>query len=642
MGFKENHRRVFLYPAVKFWTFLLFVSFFTIPANAQDRYGMDFSIPWEWEDLTNTTIVNAREMAPVLEDLRLGMTIVDARILFKELSLLNNLDELKSLSAAALEDNNPNRSLWVEKLESEFSSYSSSDDVAGILDAAVKLMRLRNEMHKTLPRFEGRNYLPQPISSEYNSLTLNISYKSSDEVLTFYEINDATADNASEIINSHPYRVLFETRRTEDINSTQLKDDLWLTKSGNPVYAIYKWLNPMSFSGFGGVSLHTGNYESVLNTLKENEDNINRYAKERVGMYLPDNFPLYAEVFYMVGCGEQAWFNQNGAIGISLEYFGDEYSYIVSYLIHELYSLAEDNIQIPVYEFILNGQDLKFMKLIRDITRVGTANYVGPIGSQNRPSDLLEKDFKLFNSTYSSLYGRNNLVETDSLIKRGFQGVGPFYTMGTQMAYIIENTHGRKALIESIKMGPVYFFKNYIEAYKDAPDEIRKVFRFNDKIEDKIEMFVKIFDENIMEEALKMKSLTITPSTLAVEIDKYIKKFEQKNKPLVNLIAAQLYLEANEYSKAEEYFIKGLEKSSVSTSSEEIGKRFMDRKAYSQAINFFNLFVENSPQNPFAYEIRGECYFKAGDLDNARRDFEKALEIDPDLNVASLYLDRIN
>lgn len=638
MGLFSIRKRVLFNPFVFIYLFLLFLS---SSLYAQDKYGIDFSSTWEWEELTNTTIVNAREMAPVLEDLRSGMTIVDARVLFKELSSLNSLDDLRSLSSAALEDNSPSKSQWVDRLDSEFSSYSSSDDVAGILEAAVKLMRIRNEMYKTLPRFEGRDYLPQPINSEYSNLTLNISYKSPEEVLSFYSTNDATLDDAGEIISSHPYRVLFETRRTEDINSTQLKDDLWLTKSSNPVYAIYKWLNPMSFSGFGGVSLYTSNYQSVINTLRTNEDNINRYVKERVGMYLPDNFPLYAEVFFMVGSGQPAWFNQNGALGISLEYFGDEYAYIVSYLIHEFYSLAEDNIQIPVYEFLLNGQDLKFMKLIRDITRVGTANYVGPIGSQNRPSDLLEKDFKLFNSTYSSLYNRNNLVETDSLIKRGFQGVGPFYTMGTQMAYIIENTNGRKALIESIKMGPVFFFKNYIEAYKDSPDEIRKVFRFNDNIEDKVDHFVKVFDESIMSEALLMKNLITTPSILDEEIKKYIKKFENKNASLVNLIAAQLYLESGEYVKAEEFFMKGLGKSNISTSSEEIGKRFMDRKAYPQAINFFNRFVENSPQNPYAFEIRGECYYKAGDMDNAKKDFEKALEIEPDLNVARLYLERI-
>ena len=55
-------------------------------------------------------------------------------------------------------------------------------------------------------------------------------------------------------------------------------------------------------------------------------------------MYLPENFPLYAEAFFIVGSGEPAWFNENGALGISLEYFGDEYNYIVSYLIHEFYS----------------------------------------------------------------------------------------------------------------------------------------------------------------------------------------------------------------------------------------------------------------------------------------------------------------
>ena len=448
-------------------------------------------------------------------------------------------------------------------------------------------------------------------------------------------------EKADEIIRSHPYRMLFETRRTQDINSNELEKNLKVSKSSNPLYNIYKWLNPESFSGFGGISLYPDYYKKVLTTLQNNQDNINKYVQEKVGMYLPENFPLYAQAFFLVGSGEPAWFNENGALGISMEYFGDEYNYMVSYLIHEFYSLAEDNIQIPVYEFILNGQDLKFMKLLRNITRVGTSNYVGPIGSQNRPSELLEKDFKIFIKTFNSLYSRNNMEETDSLIKLGFQGVGPFYTMGTQMAYIIENTDGRKALIESIKMGPVYFFKNYIKAYDDYPDEIRNVFRFSDKIEEKIDKFSQIFTSDIMSDALELKNLTSTPNVLEEGIKKYIKKYSGKNSSLVNLIVAQLYLEAGDYGKSREYFIKGLGKTYVATSSEEIGKRFMNKKAYPEALDFFTMYVESAPTNPYAYEIRGECYYKSNEVDNARKDFEKALELEPGLSVSRLYLEKI-
>ena len=229
------------------------------------------------------------------------------------------------------------------------------------------------------------------------------------------------------------------------------------------------------------------------------------------------------------------------------------------------------------------------------------------------------------------MYSQSNTEKTDSLINLGFQGVGPFYTMGTQMAYIIENTDGRKALIESIKMGPVYFFKNYIKAYKDYPDEIRNVFRFSDKIEEKIEKFSQIFTSDIMSEALVLKNLTSTPKLLEEGIKKYVKKFGGKNSSLINLIVAQLYLEAGEYEKSREYFIKGLGKTYVATSSEEIGKRFMNKKAYPQAIDFFTMYVESAPTNPYAYEIRGECYYKSNDAENARKDFEKALELEPGL-----------
>ncbi len=620
---------------------IFFVLLFSNDGSGQDKYGMNFSSNWGWEDLTDVTIMNAREMAPVLEDMRNSMTITEARVLFRELSLLNKLSDLNNLSTAALEDNSPDKTFWSQKIDDTFGSYSFSEDFAGVLEAAVMLMRLRNSMFKSVPTFKDREYLPQPINETFSNLRMDIDYSAIDELIAYYNEEGLAEEKADAIIRSHPYRILFETRRTKDINSTELEKNLTTSASPNPLYNIYKWVNPGAFSGFGGISIYPNYYRKVINTLQANQENIDKYVQERVGMYLPENFPLYTEAFFIVGSGEPAWFNENGALGISLEYFGDDYNYIVSYLIHEFYSLAEDNIQIPVYEFLLSGQDLKFMKLLRDITRVGTANYVGPIGSQNRPSDLLEKDFKIFINTFNSLYSQNNLEKTDSLIRLGFEGVGPYYTMGNQMAYIIENTDGRKALIESIKMGPVYFFKNYIKAYEEYPDEIRKVFRFSDNIEEKIEKFSKIFTDDIMSEALALKNLTSTPSLLEEGIVKYVSKFGEKNSALVNLIVAQLYLEAGEYEKSRDYFVKGLGKTYVATSSEEIGKRFMNKKAYAQALNFFNMYVESTPDNPYAYEIRGECYYKYNDPENARRDFEKALELQPDLNVSRLYLEKI-
>ena len=67
----------------------------------------------------------------------------------------------------------------------------------------------------------------------------------------------------------------------------------------------------------------------------------------------------------------------------------------------------------------------------------------------------------------------------------------------------------------------------------------------------------------------------------------------------------------------------------------------MIKKAYPQALEFFTLFIENFPNDPYAYEIRGECYYKFNDMENARKDFEKALEIEPELNVSRLYLEKI-
>ena len=50
-----------------------------------------------------------------------------------------------------------------------------------------------------------------------------------------------------------------------------------------------------------------------------------------------------------------------------MENFGDNYTYLVSYLIHEIYKFAENKIQLGAEDIITGETDAKFISLISKI-----------------------------------------------------------------------------------------------------------------------------------------------------------------------------------------------------------------------------------------------------------------------------------
>ena len=622
--------------------FILFLPIF-IPGKtySQPNYGFDFSRSWEWEDLINETVINTPAFAPMVQELKENLTIEDARIIFYELSQLNSLDEIHNLNDVVRLDRDMVSGIWTEKIDAQLGGFSPDPTFTGMLETAARLTRARLPMEQGTPQFKNKTYLEQPINERKGGVILTLEYYGADEIIDYYGKDEITREDVLSIYNSPPYRTVFENSMSRGITEEDFTDFLELSHNSSTLFNIYKWINPKSFLGFGGVSLYRDRFQTVLSSLKKNETNVNEYVTEKVARYLPDNPGVSSEMYFLFGGGIEGWATDNRKIGINLEYFGDDYEHLLSFMIHEFYYQAEKEVQLPVYEFILNGKDLKFIKLLVEIMAVGTANYIGPIGSENRPSALLEKDFTIFNRAVKFLYSGNNEEVADSLIQYGFHGIGPFYTMGTQMAYIIESTLGRKHLIESIRMGPVYFFNNYIEAYENSPQEIRSVFRFPDYIEERLENLLSDFPRDIMSDALKLKDYTGN----ATELENGIVKFSQQygsgpNKDLTDLLIGQLYLEAGEFDKAEEFFMKGMASSKGNTGNTAgvIGRRFFNRGAYSQALHFFDMCAQLEPDDAVCYLNRGESYYKTNQMEMAKTDFQKALELDSNLTLARIYL----
>jgi tetratricopeptide (TPR) repeat protein len=68
----------------------------------------------------------------------------------------------------------------------------------------------------------------------------------------------------------------------------------------------------------------------------------------------------------------------------------------------------------------------------------------------------------------------------------------------------------------------------------------------------------------------------------------------------------------------------------------------MDLGLWSDAIKDFKLSLEQNPNTILAEFSIGECYFKMGDFQNAKRQFEIANNIDPNDQTSRQFLDKVN
>lgn len=68
----------------------------------------------------------------------------------------------------------------------------------------------------------------------------------------------------------------------------------------------------------------------------------------------------------------------------------------------------------------------------------------------------------------------------------------------------------------------------------------------------------------------------------------------------------------------------------------------MDLGLWNEAIADFKLSLEQNPVSLLAEFSIGECYFKLGDFNQAKQQFEKAHEIDPDHPAPNQFLEKVN
>lgn len=607
--------------------FVLFIKPAAVISQPEKKF--DFSAEWKWENLIEYVVLSDPSLMKEIDRLKKEIQVTDARIILKQLTELKSPLEFNNLSNISSSDFG-NSAFERNKWDSIFHNPLIQIQPGRDIESLLKTMELLSSVRKSntdgeMFSFRGREYLPQPLKNLSNKIEMKFDFSGCDEILNYYG-NNQSGEIPVEQNFLKGYTDAAEFTRI--ISGMQLMRLLSESSVDIPIYNIYKWINPQSYKNFGGIFLYRNDFRKVINKLKDNESNIKSDIDKHISKYLNDSTFFDTEIFFVFGNDTPGGISGKNKIYVALEHFGDNYDYIVRYLIHNIVKVAEKEIQIQVYELVPEFQDREFISLLSKIMENGIANYIGPVGTETRPWDLLEKDFQHFNKTYKSIQENSGRRNIDRLIEIGFSGNAPFYTMSTQMAYIIENTLGRSSLIESISLGPVSFFMKYIKAYSEYKKEIRRVFRFSSSVEKKIKKLSLQFPDEVIKEALRIKNSNEGSAEKTRLAEKFVKTKPESS--LKYFMAGEILLESGVHEKASEFFIEGMKmKKDKQYIAGQIGQAFEENGGPEHALDFYNLNVINTPEDYKAYEMRGNFFYRAGEFDKALSDYEAALKYNP-------------
>ena len=622
-----------------FWVFL-FVIFSSVYSVAQNRYNFDFEKNWDWVDLM---LSDQCQMFGVLEQvkyLRDEQNIKEGRKLFRELAKLDSLNQLQLLPEVIESDLLINRELFTKLITPVAESIDFSDNFGGIVRAAVKLTELRNSFQEENKLFDKRDYLVKTTEQIPSDMKLNFVTTEAEFVLNNLSRN-LSEDDYKGFYGSDEMTAYLALIKNNCISKEELINCFREVKKNDPLTNIYIICNPLSFMSFGWVNEYINEFSSILSIIKNEKQNIVFSCAYLLAQFFPSNIIVDRDVNLTYGTRVCGWKGNNNEILLDLSRFGDNYELLTRYLTRELFYDVKYGAQLDVIKYLYSNEDTLLIKLIEEVYDNGISNYLAPILQGNRPSALLEKDFILFRKTYKAISEKRPYAFIDSLFVIGSSEMY-YHSMGTQMTYSIDVYLGRNSVRNSLLLGPLYFFKEYIETYSHQDSKIRKVFHLTKEFEDKINVLNHSISYDMLRDMVDIKLTLDDTSKINPNVRNILKKYkERKNIWFLNLLIGKLYMDKGFYSESLPYFMNSLT-GIISREKfvKEIGENYFNNAYFKESIEMFDKYIAFSFGSPESYLKRGIAYYNIGDFDNANADFEKVISLDPENTLAKDYLNK--
>ncbi|MGC8857981.1 MAG: DUF5700 domain-containing putative Zn-dependent protease [Ignavibacteria bacterium] len=625
----------------KYWIFgIILLLVLVYQAEGQYRYDFNFDRNWEWNELYINNYISSHNLIDKVQALSKEFSQEEGWLVFRSLVNLDSLNQLRLLVNIADLEVVPSKYLWKSKMMKELKDFNEKENLSGLVEAATTVASLRRNFSEDKKLFrDNKFFLRIPTNKSYDS-NIKYDFSSVDELLDLLDFEYLNQTEIDSIISLPAFNYLFEAQ-IPCYTKEQLLPLFKYIKSKTPIFVIYKFINQQSFLEWGNISVNIARYKRLINTIQKNREALNYYILNILYQYLPYEVKFSKTIKFTINKNDCGWNSETQTNVINFNTIGDDYETLARYMCRDLFLWAKKKIHINVFPYLLKDEDTLIYNLMNEVFDGGISNYIAPILAENRPANLLEKDFRLFNRTIDAILTKKPKKTIDSLLKIGLSGKFMFHTMGWQMANTIDLVLGRDALRESLLLGPFYFFETYIEAYEKDPVNIKEVFQFNDSFEAKIYKLRATIPKDLLLKAVRIKMqnsnmLMVSKAIASIKKENYITNSVQK------LILAVLEYDFGMFDEAFGYIttccenISGREKL-----LQDYGFRFLEKGRLTESQTLFDLLVKYYSQSPNSYFCRGDFYYQTGSLDKAQQDLMKALEIDPNFIRASNLLIKI-
>ncbi len=610
---------------------------------SQPKYNFDFQKEWDWVELRYGGYGLNADANEILDKLMLSMNIGDARILFKALSVLDSVNYVKKISEITEYDSPEVKDIYRLKIDSIFSDFYVQNTLSGLVYAAEKIDALKSK-----DEFGGKLFTDR-------ELHLNIADTTGMRIDVHFDYNKANTmldllDKSFFTENDITYLAELYEAPVGTYNPDSITAYLNHAINSSQLYTIYKMVFPLSFKDLGGVYLYKDKIRSVLNKISEKEEILRIDIQNRLFVFLPKYIDYTSDVDFILGKNLFPDKANGNKIPVNIEFYGDNYEQITKFITRRLFRQGREQVSLNIFQHLYTGSDSLLFTVMNSVQEGGMLNYIAPLSIENRPSTLLEKDFMHFRRTVKEIEKGKDKKLIDTLISNGMFGNSLFHTMGTQMTFSIEKVVGKKALKNSLMLGPASFFKSYVEAYYEDKKNIREIFRFTPDFEKKIDLMNDKVPEYLFSEIvdIKAKSGKLTDTAkenfINSEVQRVIKKFSaDRNSDILYLLLSRLLLDIGYYEQSVVYFQKALP--SLRDKQRSLKLEIYDhigKSQYSTALIISNEYIKLFPNSDDSYLTRADIYYNMNDFENAKIDLEKSLSINPYNEKAAAFLSKLN
>ena len=241
-------------------------------------------------------------------------------------------------------------------------------------------------------------------------------------------------------------------------------------------------------------------YKKLLDDLDAHKSEWAARAAARDALYAPFGVKINQTVYLHIG-GDWDAINRDGAIYVNMAFFHDYYrpswQGIDSLIAHETFHAVQNQAYGNPEQS--DTADHAFLSALSKIQREGTARLVetdadpgpyapGTYGFYFRAVNAealrsFPQAMGLLQPLYDACYPNFLPDKFNSSVGQGLDSGGPYYVIGNGMAAAIEKYEGRPILIQTVRDGPLGFFRQYNavttwhpELPRIAPDVMRQIY----------------------------------------------------------------------------------------------------------------------------------------------------------------------